>query len=816
MKNKKKYLIIIPIVAFILGFLIVKSFNRSYAAGDDYYYIRRNMLSKYFIKNNIANTASGTILVKTGSKSSESAGTAAAVYCAEQGVNNSGDGHAKKTLNSVSTNLVSNTAKNKLNRIMPYMYPYISLRELRSVSGIEDLDVQEALTAAQASIWNAMKGVTTFRYGSTGTISSSQSRYKNFGSINWNDCPNAYRITNRGTKSTILNGEESSWTNSDWGCATKSDASTRINTLIDWYGNLAGGDDSLLTDGYKASLVNYVENVTGNFDLEVMIQSLGSASNYKISFVDSNNQSLTVFDENGNTISATTQVTVNPEGNKFIIHDLPSNTSYVNAIITSATLAKTVYYYQGGGQDWIGVDTRPGEAKQTLAIRNSIAGKIVISKVTGASKQADVIYGVAESRCDNGCLAGAYFTLYAADKQTVIEEFVTETTAKEISDLYQGTYYLKEVQAPYGYDINPDYIKIEITDDVKFVTVVANNNRTQVCFLKVDSVTKKAVSGSKFRIMDSEGTVYVPASNTEDEFVKPGTTPQCLVGELDNGWYYFIEDTPPANYIKNNTIYKFKVGDVTGEDDVAPLEILDGDEDYKIEELNLVNGVFTVENVPGVAVSKSDMATGLCLAGATLTVTDKNGKVVDTWVSSCVDGKDTHKVTLKAGTYTLTEVPEGTPAGYATAESITFTINSQGKVDKPLDMKDAPITACFLKTSKDAVEGLEGAVFEIYKKGETELYQTFISDVEKVCIPYMPIGTYILKETKAPEGYKISQEEIEIEVKNVGGEQVFEIPNELITPKTSMDYSETIIIIASVFMMFGLGLVGYYAYKKQN
>ena len=106
-------------------------------------------------------------------------------------------------------------------------------------------------------------------------------------------------------------------------------------------------------------------------------------------------------------------------------------------------------------------------------------------------------------------------------------------------------------------------------------------------------------------------------------------------------------------------------------------------------------------------------------------------------------------------------------------------------------------------------------VFEIYKEDGT-LYEKFTSDYVATCFPYMPVGTYTIKEVKAPDGYKITNEETTIVVKDTAEKQVFEITNEVDVPKTSLDYSRIIIIIASVFMVFGICLVGYYGYKKQK
>ena len=46
--------------------------------------------------------------------------------------------------------------------------------------------------------------------------------------------------------------------------------------------------------------------------------------------------------------------------------------------------------------------------------------------------------------------------------------------------------------------------------------------------------------------------------------------------------------------------------------------------------------------------------------------------------------------------------------------------------------------------------------------------------------------------------------------------QIFEIINEVDVPKTSLDASKVITMIASVFIIFGIGAVGYYAYQKQH
>ena len=223
------------------------------------------------------------------------------------------------------------------------------------------------------------------------------------------------------------------------------------------------------------------------------------------------------------------------------------------------------------------------------------------------------------------------------------------------------------------------------------------------------------------------------------------------------------------------------------------------------------------------------MTDGQCVPGAKLTIKDSAQNTLLTWTSTCgeSDGTDGYTIPvcltaeeqeefgdttcIRPGNYTLTE--EIPPKGYATAETISFTVANDGKINTKTDMKDAPIEVCIYKVKKGTKEVLTGAEFEIYEKGKDEPFTTIVSSKEP-CIPYFPVGEYTIKETKAPDGYKISNETVDIVVEDKAGHQDFYIEDEVVAPKTAMDYSITAIIIASIFMMFGLGMVGYYEYKK--
>ena len=478
-----------------------------------------------------------------------------------------------------------------------------------------------------------------------------------------------------------------------------------------------------------------------------------------------------------------------------------------------------------------------------------------------------------ESKCGSNidsCLSNAKFELYYENSQNqkvLIREIVTDYTIDEetgdnhlssvmFDNLPLGTYYLKETQPAWGYNLyetgvapvdEDGFIKIELVDE-KTYEVIVNNNYTKICITKLDSsLGNNVLDNAIFQIQDIDGSVVEEFRTSSQE------GPYCLTGQLQTGSYFLEEVEAPFGYVFDSKKYHFVVGN--GESDISTLQDVG-----EYTDISVVNNNITVTNRKGVVISKSDITTGACVEGALLTIRDSNGEIVKDsnnneigkWVSTCgstntdidykcaetmseaIDDDDayicterkktaenTYSLTLDAGTYTLTETmtEELRKQGYSSeSETIEFTVDENGNVSSELDMKDAPIKVCIYKVSKDSNTPLEGAVFEIYEKGSNTPWTTLTSSEIKDnnCINKLPFGTYIVKEIQAPNGYKISNEEVEIEVKDTKERQEFYIEDEVITPKTALDNNQILVIIASIFMMFGIGLVGYYGFKKQN
>lgn len=187
-------------------------------------------------------------------------------------------------------------------------------------------------------------------------------------------------------------------------------------------------------------------------------------------------------------------------------------------------------------------------------IPEDVYGKIVINKKEMASSQS---------------IEGVKFELLMDDKTTsatdkdgnTIGALTTDKDGKvEVSNLKYGTYYLKEIEAPENYIMSDELIEVVVDREVVNTTV--ENALRNITIIKVDSVTKKVVTGGKYRIVDEEG-------NSVAEFTMDNGT---YLLDMAAGKYTFIEITPPKNYVDANVTFDFEVSDdgnitITSSDD---------------------------------------------------------------------------------------------------------------------------------------------------------------------------------------------------------------------------------------------------------
>ena len=296
-------------------------------------------------------------------------------------------------------------------------------------------------------------------------------------------------------------------------------------------------------------------------------------------------------------------------------------------------------------------------------------------------------------------LEGAQLTLYIADENGVYtqddaiytwtsgEDGVNEdgTVKTHTVSVPMGTYVLHENAAPAGYDVATEItfvvdengvVTVNGEDVNGKVTMTDELTVREVWFSKSD-VAGDELEGAELTITDENGeTVASWTSGTEKTLV-----------QLTMGTYTLHENAAPAGYDVATDITFTVAPDGTVSSDAENV-VAQSNGDYVVTMIDEVT-LFDVE------ISKVDATTSKEIEGAKLVIKNENGEEVASWTSGS-DGKNsdgtfkTHTVQLPFGTYTLTEITA--PNGYEVAETITFTVGKDGKVEGgKVVMKDAPI-----------------------------------------------------------------------------------------------------------------------------
>ncbi len=310
----------------------------------------------------------------------------------------------------------------------------------------------------------------------------------------------------------------------------------------------------------------------------------------------------------------------------------------------------------------------------------------------------------------------------------------------KLENIPMGVYSLKETKTLDGlvlddkiYDIS--FVKEDDNTKVYTITKELENHPTIVEISKTDITGDKELEGAKLSVLDKDGNII-------DTWISNDKTHK-IEGLLVNETYILREEITPDGYVKATDI-KFTI-----------------DNDYNIQKVIMIDKV--------VEILKTDLVTGEELEGAKLQVTDKDGNIIDEWIST----KEPHIVKgLEEGkTYILTEIT--CPYGYEQAESITFEVTKEKETQK-IEMKDMPILTdiTLVKIDSNTKEKiLKDFTFGIYEDEEcTKIIQQIDSNSEKATITFKDLryGTYYVKEITAPEGYQKSDKTVKIEINDEG------------------------------------------------
>lgn len=305
---------------------------------------------------------------------------------------------------------------------------------------------------------------------------------------------------------------------------------------------------------------------------------------------------------------------------------------------------------------------------------------------------------------------------------TEVYSWISGTKPYRISRIPVGSYTLVETAAPDGY-VTAEKIPFEVSDTGAVQIVQMQDDVTKLTVSKKDLVEGEGgneIPGAKLVIKNSEGSEVEQWTSTDEPH---------YIEKLPIGSYTLTEITAPYGYEMAETV-QFEITD-------SP----------NIQKVIMFDAPYRE-----VEISKQDI-TGKEIPGAELIIKDKEEKEVERWIST----DKPHHVKLPSGDYTLTEITA--PYGYATAETISFTVKRVTAEDYEIDrvkMLDRPIQVQFQKTDESGNQ-LTGAVLCVTDQNGREM-ERFTTTTEAYCsIGKLACGeTYTLTELSAPSGYQLA------------------------------------------------------------
>ncbi|NSK35910.1 SpaA isopeptide-forming pilin-related protein [Blautia schinkii] len=448
------------------------------------------------------------------------------------------------------------------------------------------------------------------------------------------------------------------------------------------------------------------------------------------------------------------------------------------------------------------MDSESGDAIITVDYENHpVKGKLMIYKkgemLTGYKK--DFVY-------EERYLKGAEFNVYAAEniytpdyqkdengnrqlihaKDALVTTVTTGEDGKAVAEnLPLGSYYVVEKTSPEGFVLNHDrsditfvYADQDTPVIEQEVTVGDDRQKVAIQVEKQDAENGATVAGAVFGIYNKEdikadGKVIVKADTLLQEMTSDNDGLAVCTLDLPLGQYYVKELQAPAGFVSSD-------------------EVLNLNASYQGQDVKTVKLKTVKKNQPTtVEITKSDITTGVELDGAKLTVLDKEGNVVDQWIS-VKDQPHVIKRLAVGEEYTLRE--EMAPYGYLKTTDVKFTLEDTAEVQK-VEMKDEVPTGLLIinkngefldkVTLLDNVKGtvehlfeyvtgsLTDVIFDVFAaediKAADGVSEDYFKADEKVGtittdsngiaqMGDLPAGKYYVKEVKTAHGYVLDGE----------------------------------------------------------
>ena len=336
---------------------------------------------------------------------------------------------------------------------------------------------------------------------------------------------------------------------------------------------------------------------------------------------------------------------------------------------------------------------------------------------------------------NNKYLAGATFRIAKIEDGSNYLDRITDTNGSiEIDNLEPGVYSIQEIEAPSGYVLNNTEYHVELFGGKQSQLVVVNEEKPSLKIVKTDALTGEPIAGVGFIVKKAEG-------KTENTVVTDENG-EAVLSHLDTGIYEVIEKSVPDGYLLDNNPQLVTL---------AP------------NRTSVVR--FRNYPKPSLTINKVDSITKDVLKGAKFNIVYASnntftGEINDMGSFQTDENGQIKLYNLKDGWYKITETEA--PDGYKIKDKAQEIYIRAGE-NKEVTFENIPLSALVIK-KVDAVTGkvLQGAKFRVrYLSGTSGTGGTVIGEYTTsvngtIVINRLKAGTYIVEETKAPDGYIVN------------------------------------------------------------
>jgi len=338
-------------------------------------------------------------------------------------------------------------------------------------------------------------------------------------------------------------------------------------------------------------------------------------------------------------------------------------------------------------------------------------------------------------------LPGATFRIAKIEDGTHYLDRITDTNGEiNISDLEPGVYSIVEMDAPDGYVKDLREYHVELFPGQVSELVVSNDRMPNLEILKTDAITGRPVAGVTFTVKRVDSSTLTTVTSDENG--------RCYLEKLMPGVYEIWEQSVPDGYLLN-------------------------DEHQQITLFPNRTGTVQFQNYPKptLTVNKIDSITGDVIKGAKFSITFKSDKTSTGEIRNLGTfyTDENGQITLDKlddGWYTITELESA--AGYAIKDPATQELYVEAGRGKVVTFENTPLSAIVVK-KVDANTGdpLQGAWFRVRFLGGTSgtggtiIAERQTSSNGTFVLTGLKAGTYIVEEISAPNGYVLSEDDIQ-------------------------------------------------------